>query len=248
VTVLLRAEGIGKSFGRNEVLKSAAVWGEVGRVSVLLGRNGSGKTTLMRIACGCLRADYGTVRFGEYSGERPRLSDLSRLGLMYLPQDGLLSSRYSVEQHLDMMAHRFGSYRVTEAIERLRLGGCLGQWPWQLSGGERARASLALAFVRGPRCLVVDEPLASLAPLDSELLAHVMRAMADEGCAVVTSGHDARALMALSDVVIWCVAGTTHHLGSPEEAVTHAQFVREYLGPGFRLATGPWPRAPRPTG
>ncbi|MEJ2206958.1 MAG: ABC transporter ATP-binding protein [Gemmatimonadota bacterium] len=235
MTVLLRAEGIGKSFGRSTVLKSAAVWAEAGQVSVLLGRNGSGKTTLMRIACGCLRADFGTVRFGEYARERPVLSDLARLGLMYLPQEGLLSNRYSVEQHLDVIAFRYGSYRVVEAVERLRLGECLGLRPWQLSGGERARASLALALIRGPRCLVVDEPLAGLAPLDSDLLAQVLRTMADEGCAVVTSGHDARELLALEDVVLWCVAGTTHHLGPPEQAVGHTQFVREYLGPGFRL-------------
>jgi len=164
--MLLRAEGIGKSFGHNAVLKSAAVWGEVGTVSVLLGRNGSGKTTLMRIACGCLQADSGTVRFGEYARERPRLSDLARLGLMYVPQEGLLSNHYSVEQHLGMIAHRYGSYRVEDAVDRLRLGECLGLRPWQLSGGERARASLALAFARGPRCLVVDETLAGLAHLD----------------------------------------------------------------------------------
>jgi ABC-type multidrug transport system ATPase subunit len=246
VTVLLRAEGIGKSFGRTEVLKSAAVWGEAGKVSVLLGRNGSGKTTLMRIACGWLRADFGTIRFGEYCRERPRPWDLARLGLMYLPHEGLLSNRFSVRQHLELMAHRFGPYRVEEAIERLRMADWLVNRPWELSGGERARASLALALIRGPRCLVADEPLAGLAPLDSDLLAQVMREMADEGCAVVTSGHDARELLALSDTVIWCVAGTTHHLGSPEEAVTHTQFVREYLGPGFRSSKDAGPRvAPR---
>lgn len=49
----------------------------------------------------------------------------------------------------------------------------------------------------------------------------------------VTSGHDVRPLLAISDAVVWSVAGTTHHLGTPEEAVRHHQFRREYLGPGF---------------
>jgi ABC-type multidrug transport system ATPase subunit len=230
---LLRADGIGKSFGRNDVLKSASVWGEEGRVSVLLGCNGSGKTTLMRIACGRLRADYGMVRFGDYGRERPRLAELARLGLMYVPQDQLLDNGYSVAQHLAFVVHRFGSFRLEEAIDRLRLSELLDLRPWQLSGGERMRASLALAVVRGPRCLVVDEPLVGLAPLDSELLVRTLRAIADGGCAVVTSGHSARELLGLSDSVIWCVAGTTHHLGSPEQAIAHTQFVREYLGPGF---------------
>lgn len=78
-----------------------------------------------------------------------------------------------------------------------------------------------------------DEPLVGLAPIDQERLGTLLRSVAEAGVAVVTSGHDTRALLEVSDSVIWSVAGTTHHLGSPADAVQHHQFVREYLGPGF---------------
>lgn len=62
----LRAEEIGKFFGRVQVLKAASLWGEPGKVTTLLGRNGVGKSTLMKSAAGVLRADYGVVSvFGD---------------------------------------------------------------------------------------------------------------------------------------------------------------------------------------
>jgi len=60
-----------------------------------------------------------------------------------------------------------------------------------------------------------------------------MRRLATRGTAVVTSGHDVRALLDISDVIIWSVGGTTHHLGTPSSALAHDQFRREYLGPRY---------------
>jgi ABC-type branched-subunit amino acid transport system ATPase component len=91
-----------------------------------------------------------------------------------------------------------------------------------------------LAFARSPRVLIADEPLVGLAPEDQEFFGSLLRRLAAQGTAVVTSGHDARVLLGVSDVIIWSVAGTTHHLGTPREALAHEQFRREYLGPAFR--------------
>ncbi len=230
---LLSAEGIGKSFFRHEVLKSAALWGEAGRVVTLMGRNGAGKTTLLKIAAGWLRADYGAVHFNGLVYTRPRLARLASAGLFYIPQEQLLSPAFTPAQHIGAISHRFGAEHVASAVETMQIGSVLDRPVRELSGGERMRVSLALGWVRRPRCLIVDEPLARVSPKDVETLSSALRQLALEGVAVVTSGHDARALLALSDTIIWCVAGTTHHIGSPTEALSHTQFVREYLGPGF---------------
>lgn len=233
MSYVFSAEGIGRSFGRTEVLKSASLWAAPGRITTLMGRNGAGKTTLMRIAVGVLRGDYGVVRFNGKAWERPRLWELARMGLFYVPQEQLLVGRMTARQHLEALAAVVGSTHVDAAVESTRIGPLLDQRTWELSGGERMRVSLALAMTSRPVCLVIDEPLARVAPKDQDVLSVALRALAGEGCAVVTSGHDARALLALSDDIIWCVAGTTHHIGSPAEAVRHGQFVREYLGPGY---------------
>ncbi len=229
----LRAEGIGKSFGRVEVLKSASLWGESGKVTTLLGRNGAGKTTLMKIAAGVLRADYGVVSLFGDPKENHSLARLARLGLMYVPQAQLVSPAYRVRDHLRAVATTFGSAGVDEAISEMRIEPLLDQAVRSLSGGERMRVSLALALARAPKVLIVDEPLVRLSPTNQEDLGKSLRTLAERGAAVITSGHDAQVLLSISDVILWCVAGTTHHLGTATEALAHSQFRREYLGSDF---------------
>jgi ABC-type multidrug transport system ATPase subunit len=230
----LRAEGIGKYFGQLEALKAASLWAEPGRVTTLLGRNGSGKTTLMRVAAGVLRADRGVVSFLGRASERPSLHRMARLGLMYLPQTQPLVPGFRVRDHFRAVASAFGSGGAADAIQECRVGSLMDLRVADLSPGERVRTSLALAFARSPRVLIADEPLVGLAPTDQEFFGHLLRRLAAQGTAVVTSGHDARVLLEISDVIIWSVAGTTHYLGSPNEALAHAQFRREYLGPTFQ--------------
>lgn len=228
---VLRAEGIGKRFGGRTVLSSASLWAESGRVATLLGRNGSGKTTLLRIAAGTLRPDWGTVRFAGRVRAPMRLSAAARAGLMYVPQGALLSEPYRVRDHVAAFRAAWPATDLPAVLDRFGVAHTLDQRAWTLSGGERMRVSVAMAVARRPSVLLIDEPLVGIQPKDQELVATALRDVADAGTAVVTSGHDTRILMALSDAVVWCTAGTTHHLGSPAEARAHDQFVREYLGP-----------------
>jgi lipopolysaccharide export system ATP-binding protein len=229
----LHAEGIRKAFGPLEVLQSASLWGESGKVTTLLGRNGVGKTTLMRIAAGHLRADHGIVSvFGEVRRHHS-LPRLAREGLMFLPQGQLVSPGYRVRDHLRALTTTFGSAGVDDAVSEMRVEGLLDQRVYTLSGGERMRVSLALALARAPRVLIADEPLARLSPQDQETLGTSLRTLAGRGTAVITSGHEARFLLSISDVILWCVDGVTHDLGTPTEAGAHDRFQREYLGPNF---------------
>lgn len=229
---LFSAEAIGKSFGDHAVLKSASLWAVPGRVTVVFGRNGCGKSTLVRIAAGVMRPDAGAVHFDGHVYLQPRLHQLAARGLFYLPQDALLSPRWSLRQHLDALTRRFGPGRRAEALEELGLAGVLDQPTAELSGGERRRAEVALAWAREPRCLLADEPFTGINPRTAEVVARSLVKLAGRGCAVVVTGHEVPQLMGIADEVVWMVAGTTHGLGSAQAAARHDQFRREYLGPG----------------
>ena len=223
---------MGRSFKGRTVLRAAGLRVRPGRVTTLLGRNGVGKTTLFRIVIGRVRAEYGRVMFaGEYRG-RPSLARLSREGMMYSAQDSALTPHFTVRQHFEAFARRYGgAERIDALVEESSLWGLLDRGPRSLSGGERQRTSMALARLRAPLCLIADEPFAGVAPKDRPLIANALRSLADEGCGVAVSGHDVDDLLALADEVVWMVAGTTHDLGAPEQAAQHHQFRRDYLGP-----------------
>lgn len=230
----LRAEGVRKCLGRTEVLTSAGVWVRPGEITALLGRNGSGKTTLMRIVCGDLTADQGTIWIDGTVAPRTRLHLLARRGLMYLPQEQIVVPGLTVGEHFAALRAAFPSVadgHVNDAMEEAGLTPLLDQPAASLSRGERTRLCLGLAMARRPRILVADEPLVGLAPRDQDAFGALLREMADDGTAVLTSGHDTRVLLRISDAVIWSVAGSTCHLGPPDEARRHPRFRREYLGP-----------------
>lgn len=227
---LLVADCVGKSFGTQWALRSASLRATRGEVRALLGRNGAGKSTLLRIAGGIIPADTGSIRFNGVARERPRLARLAREGLCFVPDHDLLSTAFSVREHLEFVRKHDDPDGVTRVAERLTLTGLLNARPHELSSGERRRAEIAFALMRQPACLLVDEPLRNLAPIDAESLLQVLVELARTGCAVVITGHEVPALLAAADHVTWCTAGTTYELGPPFMARNDERFIRDYLG------------------
>jgi ABC-type multidrug transport system ATPase subunit len=224
---------MGKQFRGRVVLKAASFRAHAGRITALMGVNGAGKTTLLRMSVGRVRADYGRVLFrGEYLS-RPSLPALAQRGVFFGSQASAVTRLFTVRDHLRMMVATFGRSRpeeLSEVVEEMRLGEFLDRKPKRISGGERQRTSLAMALLRRPLCLLMDEPFAGVAPRDRPLMAAGLRRLRREGCAVVISGHDVADLLDVADEVVWVAAGTTHSLGAPEDARRHGQFQREYLG------------------
>ncbi len=231
VSAVLRADSVGKALGGKRVLTSAYFEAAPGSLTALLGRNGAGKSTLLRIAAGWLRPDHGFVEFrGRRHVDAPA-ARLAREGLFHLPVDrSVLSPHFTLRQHLDALEARFGAGDRRGVLERLGIAGVEGVRCAALSGGERRRAELAVALLRRPVCLLLDEPFRGIDPLEAEVLRGVLRALAAEGCAVALTGHETTWVMDLADRFVWVHDGTTQALGGPEEAARHWQFRRDYLG------------------
>jgi ABC-type multidrug transport system ATPase subunit len=229
VRPLLVAECIGKRFGSRAVLTAASLRAEPGCVTALLGRNGIGKSTLMKIAAGWMRPDHGTVQFRGRVYEHARLHQLAEAGLFYLPDRALLSPGFSLREHLDSVVRRWGRDSVEEVVRLTGVQAHLEQQPTTLSEGELRRAELALALLRGPTCLLADEPYRGLPPYDRETLTTALRHLAQAGCAVVVTGHEVPTLWDVADRVVWCTDGTTYDLGSPAAAAEDWRFRQGYL-------------------
>lgn len=225
---ILRAESIGRTFGERTVLKAATLYAFPGRITALVGRNGCGKSTLLKISAGVLAAHYGTVHFGGGMWTRPRLAQLARSGLFFIPEQGLLSRLWTLDQHL-RIASTDASLRDAAAAA-LDLTHVRHQFRGQLSGGERRRADFALVRLRAPRCLLADEPFLGIAPLDVARISRELRVLRDTGTSIVITGHEISALLDVADDIVWLTAGTTHAFRSVQTALESDQFRREYLG------------------
>ncbi len=158
-----------------------------GGVTGLLGPSGCGKSTLMRCLVGVQQVAGGTVTvFGEPAGSRPLRN---RVG--YVTQAASVYDDLTVSENLRFFARVLGvdNAHVDRVVDAVDLGGHRNQVVGRLSGGERSRASLAVALLGEPDLLVLDEPTVGLDPVLRVDLWGLFHELADQGAAVFVSSH-----------------------------------------------------------
>lgn len=158
-----------------------------GVVTGLLGPSGSGKSTLMRAVVGVQRIAAGEVTvLGEPAGSPPL-----RRRVAYTTQAPSVYGDLTVRENLRYFARILGAAgdQVESAIETVGLGEDADSVVNALSGGERARASLASALLGQPQVLVLDEPTVGLDPVLRRDLWTTFRRLAADGAALLISSH-----------------------------------------------------------
>jgi ABC-2 type transport system ATP-binding protein len=156
-------------------------------VTGLLGPSGCGKTTLMRSIVGAQQVRSGTVEvLGQPAGTAPLRT---RIG--YVTQSASVYDDLTVAENLAFFARVLGVDRasVAEAVEAVALTDHRDQVVGKLSGGQRSRASLAVALLGNPDLLVLDEPTVGLDPVLRRDLWNLFHRIADLGAAVLVSSH-----------------------------------------------------------
>ena len=173
--------------GRVQALRGISFETRPGEVTGLLGPSGCGKTTLMRAVVGVQVVQSGVVEvLGLPAGDR-RLRD--RVG--YVTQAPSVYDDLTVAENLRFFARVLGVSRteVDRCVEAVDLGARRDQVVNRLSGGERSRASLAVALLGSPELLVLVEPTVGLDPVLRRDLWAMFHRLADDGTAVLVSSH-----------------------------------------------------------
>ena len=173
--------------GHREVLRHLSFTIPSGVVTGLLGPSGCGKSTLMRSLVGVQQLTSGSVKvFGEEAGSAP-LRD--RVG--YVTQAASVYDDLTVAENLAFFARVLGVDRdnVDRCIEDVDLRSHADQVVGNLSGGQRSRASLAVALLGEPDLLVLDEPTVGLDPVLRRDLWALFHRIAQGGAGVFVSSH-----------------------------------------------------------
>jgi ABC-2 type transport system ATP-binding protein len=156
-------------------------------VTGLLGPSGSGKTTLMRAIVGVQIVQGGTVTvLGEPAGSKSLRREIG-----YLTQAPSVYADLTVRDNARYFAALYGadSANADQAVDDVGLGTAKNQLVGNLSGGQRARASLACAIVGHPKLLVLDEPTVGQDPVLRNELWQRFHAMAAGGTTLLVSSH-----------------------------------------------------------
>ncbi len=178
-----------KSFGAKKVLTGASFTANSGSALGLLGRNGAGKTTTIRIIMQIFHQDKGQVLLdGQALGQ-------SQVSFGYLPEEKGLYPKKTIRHQLIYLA-RLRGLNKTDAknatlywLERLGLTEYLERKLETLSKGNQQKIQLALALIHDPAIIILDEPFASLDPVNAQLLKTVVHEQIKAGKIVIFSSH-----------------------------------------------------------
>jgi len=201
---ILTASEVSRVFGSGDTavtaLSSISLVIEQGDFLAVTGRSGSGKTTLLNLLSGLDRPSAGTVLFyGEDLAEL-READLvnmrrHKIGFVFqsfglMP---LLSAQENVELplHIGGLSWRERRQRASEALQAVGLGTRARHRPFELSGGEQQRVSIARALVTQPEIVFADEPTGELDTATARSIAETLGEVAvSRRATVIVATHD----------------------------------------------------------
>ncbi len=190
---LLECREVHKSFGpRTPALAGVSLAVSAGGLNALIGPDGAGKTTLMRLICGLLTAERGTVRVLGFDPVRAAQRIQERVS--YMPQKFGLYEDLTVRENLDLYADLHGvsaaqrAQRYPQLLHMTDLRRFEGRLAGRLSGGMKQKLGLACTLVSSPQLLLLDEPTVGVDPLSRrELWQIVHHLVRDEGLTVLMS-------------------------------------------------------------
>jgi len=183
-----------------------------GEIVAVTGPSGSGKSTLLACLAGLDEPDGGVVRYGPDRMSRRREAERAALrarhiGMLF--QSGNLLDHLTVEQNITLaqrLAGRVDHNGARELLASVGLAERAKAQPTTLSGGEAARAGLAVALANHPTVILADEPTGELDEATADQLMMMLRGRTRAGAAVLLVTHDA-AVAAEADREIRLVDG-----------------------------------------
>ncbi|HNS51572.1 MAG TPA: ABC transporter ATP-binding protein [Anaerolineae bacterium] len=187
--VAVIAQGLRKSYGRVEALRSVDIEVRRGEIFGFLGPNGAGKTTTIRCLLDLIRPDGGKVRVLGIDPQADPVAVQARCG--YLPGELRLNDNMTAERQLrflgDMRGRAVDWAHVRQLAHRLELD--LGRPIKNLSKGNKQKIGVIQALMHRPELLILDEPTSGLDPLiQQQVLGLIQQARAD-GATVFFCSH-----------------------------------------------------------
>jgi ABC-2 type transport system ATP-binding protein len=228
-TPVIEVENFSKQYGEFAAVTDLSFAVRPGEIVGLVGANGAGKTTTLRAVTGILRPSAGTIRVGGHDIEK--VSVEAKRAFAYIPDTVHPYDVLTVTEHLHFVAL---AYRIINAekkygalLEELELEDKKNEMASSLSRGMLQKLSLACAFLREPRVIMLDEPLTGLDPRGIRNIKESIRRRAACGTAFLLSSHLLVLVETLCDQVMILHRGRKLAFGSLEEIRNRATLHKE---------------------
>ncbi len=243
---MLKVTGLVTSYGGIDALRGVDLSVTAGSVTTLIGANGAGKTTLINTVTGIVRARAGSIVFDGQDISRLQPHQISRLGLVQVPEGRRILAPFTVLENLEIGWQALGKRgarrrqdfdRIFELFPRLaerqrQLGG-------SLSGGEQQMLAIGRALMARPKMLLLDEPSLGLSPVMVKMVFEAIERLAADGLTLLLVEQNARRALDAASYAFVLERGLIASHGSAVDVRNDPAIVQAYLGTGARAALEP---------
>ena len=242
---ILAAEHLVKRYGGLVATDDLSIAINAGEIHALIGPNGAGKTTFVAQMCGQIPPTSGRILFKGRDITRLSLPSRARLGITRSFQITSVLREFTALTNvaLAVQAHQGHSFRfwkdsrndaaltgpARRFLDVVGLGARADVAVSALSHGEQRQLEIAMALAGEPAVLLLDEPMAGMAPEESQRMVGVLQAIRGTR-AILLIEHDMDAVFALADRITVLVYGRGIATGTPAEIRDNAEVRRAYLG------------------
>ncbi len=200
---LLRVRGLLAGYGRMQIVNGVDLDVTTGDLLAIMGPNGAGKSTLLKALFGIATWQGGSIQLAGQPIEGRRPLEILAAGVAYVPQGRSNFPLMTVTENMELALHDASAPGVREGVERARalfplLAERRGELAGNLSGGEQQMLEMAMAVVREPRILLLDEPTIGLAPALITQIFREIRRLHATGLTVVLVEQNTRKAMEIA--------------------------------------------------
>jgi ABC-2 type transport system ATP-binding protein len=189
---VLKTVNVTKSFRNFTALKNVSITLEAGRIYGLIGKNGAGKTTLMRLIAGLSFPTAGSIELFGHTGEKEFQEELERIGSLieYPGLNGNMTAKENLKLHRIMKGIP-NKELDTELLQQVGLKDTGKKKVKDFSLGMRQRLGIAIALLKSPELLILDEPVNGLDPLGVVEMRSLIKKMCEERhMTILISSHN----------------------------------------------------------
>jgi len=233
---LLSVNNLNSGYGKLHVLFGINLECDKSEIVSIIGPNGSGKTTFLNTIFGLADIFSGSITFNGLQLNDKLPHEISKVGISYLPQMNSIFADLSVKENLKMAGYILNAKELKDTVDEVIsifpvLKTFLSRKAGTLSGGERQMLAVAMTLMRRPRLIMLDEPLAGLAPVICQKLIEKIVHLRDKlGVGVILVEQNAKKTLEISDKACLIVSGRSIFSGKPDELLESEELVELYLG------------------
>jgi len=234
--VLLSVKNLNSGYGKFHVLFDVNLECGESEIVAVIGPNGSGKTTLLNSIFGLADIFSGSVTFNGLQLNDRSPHEISRVGISYLPQRDSIFTDLSVKENLKMAGYILKPKKLLDTMDEVLslfpvLKTFLSRKAGTLSGGERQMLAVAITLMRRPRLIMLDEPLAGLAPIICQKLIEKIIDLRNKlSVGIILVEQNAKKALEICDSVCLIVSGRNTFSGKPDKLLESEELVELYLG------------------